>query len=517
MINPNKNPQQPTQADQQKQQDRNRQRGTGFTNINKVLGANVGAGKQMGQKIGSSLSGQAGAIKEGIQQGQAGFQAGMQSGTEQANKAIASGKELQQQEGEQADAYANRLAGIGQQPTQGQPTQTQPMDLSEQGKALRGAAYQGPQGMEKAGQLTSQAATASALAKLGGTAGGQQQLLASQVAGRGGYGSGHSALDRMLLAKGGQQEIQRGRSALTGIEGAAQGAVQGAQQQATAQAASIEANKTKALQDLQSQLSGDKGFTSVAKQQAADFNTKAGKIQQMLSGKNLKDGTTIDATHPSQYSQEDIALLNDMGSYGIDPNQMVYGKNAGEYGSALGDISSNVDLSQQSRYMGNQGQAAKNLATFLGDQGASTINQNPFNEQVFNKGQQQSAMNRNEQAQQLDLAQQKKLQDLSKEAGEYGAVRRAFSSVFGDTNINLGDGRNLAQARDSIVAQLTPQEQQVARSFGTLGQSLEYAQDALSKRAASSVGQKKSMQQLALERLGQKYTEPQTKDAPKKN
>jgi len=498
-------PVQQDNKDTQKQTS-NRQSGSGFTNISKVLGANVGAGKQMGQKIGSSLSGQAGAIKEGIQQGQAGFQAGMQSGAEQANKAIASGKQLQQKEGEQADAYANRLAGIGQ---------AQPVDLSAQGQALRGAAYTGPQGLQQAGQLGSQAATASALAKLGGTAGGQQQLLASQVAGRGGYGSGHSALDRMLLAKGGQQAIQQGRSALTGIEGAAQGAVQGAQQQATAQAASIEANKTKALQDLQSQLSGDKGFTSVAKQQAADFNTKAGKIQQMLSGKN-PDGTTIDATHPSQYSQEDIALLNDMGSYGIDPNQMVYGKNAGEYGSALGDISSNVDLSQQSRYMGNQGQAAKNLATFLGDQGASTINQNPFNEQVFNKGQQQSAMSRNEKAQQLDLAQQKKLQDLSKEAGEYGTVRRKFGSVFGDTDIKLGDGRNLAQARDSLVAQLTPQEQQVARSFGTLGQSLEYAQDALSKRAASSVGQKKSMQQLALERLGQKYTEPQTKDAPKK-
>lgn len=511
MINPNKNPQQPTQADQQKQQDRNRQRGTGFTNINKVLGANVGAGKEMGQKIGSSLSGQAGAIKEGIKQGQAGFQAGMQSGAQQAQSAIQQGQALKQQEGEQADAYANRLAGIGQD---------QPVDLAAQGKALRSAAYQGPQGMEKAGQLTSQAATASALAKLGGTAGGQQQLLASQVAGRGGYGTGHSALDRMLLAKGGQQEIQRGRGALTGIESAAQGAVQGAQQQAVAQVAGIEANKTKALQDLQSQLSGEgkegpKGFLTQAKEQAADFNTKASKIQQMLSGKN-PDGTTIDATHPSQYSQEDIALLNDMESYGIDPNQMIYGKNISEYGSALGDISSNVDLSQQSRYMGNQAQAAKNLATFLSDQGASTINVNPFNEQVFNKGQQQSAMSRNEQAQQLDLAQQKKLQDLSKEASVYGAVRRAFKPNVSDTNIKLDDGRSLAQARDSLVAQLTPEEQRIARSFGTLGQSLEYAQDALSKRAASSVGQKKSMQQLALERLGQKYTAPQVKDVTEK-
>ena len=37
-------------------QDKQKQKGTGFSNINRIIGANVGAGGQMGSRIASPIS-----------------------------------------------------------------------------------------------------------------------------------------------------------------------------------------------------------------------------------------------------------------------------------------------------------------------------------------------------------------------------------------------------------------------------------------------------------------------------
>jgi hypothetical protein len=483
--------QQPTQSEQDKK-DRNKQRGTGFTNINRVLGANVGAGEKMGQKIGEGLSSQAGDIRAGIEAGKSKFQAGMQQGAAGAQSAIQQGQQYGQQVSGQQDQFA----------------QLDPNQLKEQGQALRSAAYKGPQGIEAAGKLGSQAATASALGRLGATAGGQQQLLASQVAQRGGYGTGQSALDRALIGRSGQQQIQQGRSALSGIEAQTQGALQGAQSQAAAKAAGIEAQRAKTIQDLRSKLSGDTGLLSVAKQQASEYNKAGSKIQQMLAGKN-PDGTTIDANNPSKWGEQDVALLDQLEQYGINPEQGIYGKNMDEYGNILSDLSSNIDISQTGgRFMGSQSGAAQNLATLLGDEAAAKqVAENQFNEKLFNPVQQQEAMRRNQEMRTQDLAQQSKLSELSREAQGLLGVRQGTQSGFSDTDIKLSGGgkyggMNLAQARDQIVAQLTPQEQAVVRSMPTLAQGLDYAQSAIAGRARQAVGQDQSVAELARKRLG---------------
>lgn len=485
MIQPNQPVSQPTQADKDK--DRNRQKGTGFTNLNRVLGANQGAGQKMGQQIGNSLSNQAGQIKQGIQAGQSQFQTGMQQGTQKAKDAIGVGQNISNQLQQNQDAFA-------------QQDQNQ---LKQQGQALQGAAYQGPQGIQNAGKLQSQSATASALGKLGATGAGQQQLLASQVAGRGGYGLGQSSLDRALLSRGGQQAIQQGRSSLSGIESATKGAIQGAQGQATATAADIDANKVKTIQELQNRLSGAgddtsggiKGLTQQAKEQTAQYNTQAQKLQQMLSGRN-PDGTVINDANPSKYSQEDIDLLNNMGQYGLDPSQMLYSGGSSDSGNTLARLTQNANTNQSAgRYMGSQGAAAKNLATFL-QQNPSNINTEDFKEQIFSPVTQQEVLASNKQQQSADEAATTKANQLAQMKANYDAL---YNASGGGTKAKFGT-QFIRDEADKILNQMRDMGTDVNRSVGSFQQ-----------EAASRTGQQKSLQQLALERLGQKYTAPEQK------
>lgn len=406
----NRNQNQSMNPSQDPNSAQNRQRGTGFVNINKIINANQGAGQKMGQTIGNSLSNQAGQVRQGIQQGQNQFQAGMQQGSTGANQAIQQGQALTQGANESATDYANRLA------------QQDSNALGTQGKALQTAAYTGPQGLQNSNQIQANAATASALGRLGTTGAGQAQLLSSQVAQRGNYGQGQSALDQLLLGQGGQGAIQRGSASLANIGNQASNAVMNAQNQASATGSAINANKTNALQAIQNQLSGTgdtgtKGFTQLAKEQAASTNKNAQRLQELLNGKNAQGADITPETFAAETPEQqaaDRALIENMGQYGIG-NAAIFGLDQQEmqgFGNVLGQLTGNANFAQNQQYLGNQGQAAQNLASFLGDQATqkqisnATSGDNAFKQgNIFNAGAQETAMKQNLEAkQQADTA-----------------------------------------------------------------------------------------------------------------
>lgn len=378
------------------------QKGTGFTNIQQILNANQGYGQKIGQQIGQGLQSQTSGVNNAINTGQNAFNTAATSAYNTGNSGIQAGAALEQQAGESSDAYANRLAN------------SQGTDYSAIGQGIQNAQYTGPNALSNADQIQSQAATASALGRLAGTTGGQDQLLSNMVAKRGNYSQGDASLDQLLLGQGGEQYVQQGAQALNNIGNTANQAIAGAQNQASNYQNAIANNKQQTLATLQDQLSGAgdstsngiTGFTTQAANQATQFNTDATRYGQLLSGTN-SDGTAIDY---SNLSGPDKALLQNGGSlYGIG-NQDVYqntsgvnaGVNASQYGldnsqfasgnttpeiqAALAALGSSANLTQGgSYYQGNQSQAAQNLATLLGQSDVkNSIANNQFNTDVFN-------------------------------------------------------------------------------------------------------------------------------------
>lgn len=365
----------PTQNPDQSNQNRSQNQGTGFTNINQILDANQGAGQKEGQKIGSGLSDQANSVRAGIQSAQSDFSNATQAGSQPANQAIQAGQGLQQQAGEDVNAYSTRLANGNQ-------------DYTQVGQNLANASYGGPMGISNAGQLQAQGANATALGRLAGTQGGQTQLLQSMVAAPGNYTSGQSALDTLLLGQGGQNAIQQGRQATIGSQQQAVNATGQAANEATALKSSIDTNRTNAIQALQNQLSGAgdqtsnniTGLETVAKNNASTFDTNAQRLQQLISGQNA-DGSPI-----TSLSASDQALLQNMGQYGLQNNPF-YSGDTNARNIALNSLSSTLSLNPgSSYYQGDQQKAAIDLANVLGqtDQ-ANAIGANTFNTNVYSQ------------------------------------------------------------------------------------------------------------------------------------
>lgn len=205
MLNPpNTDPTQIQPATPDPTQDANnrdrQQRGTGFTNINRILTANDGAGQKIGQAIGSGIDKQAASVRDGIQQGQSQFQAGLDQSKGAAQSTISQGQALQKQAGEDNNAYSTRLA------------QNNGTDYSKIGQNVRAADYNGPMNLQNADALKAQAATTGALGRLAGSSAGQSELLRRTVAQRGNYTNGQNSLDQLLIGRDGQNAIQQART-----------------------------------------------------------------------------------------------------------------------------------------------------------------------------------------------------------------------------------------------------------------------------------------------------------------
>lgn len=400
-------------------------RGTGFTNINRVLDANRGAGQKMGEQIGGGLNQQADSVRAGIESSQNQFNQEKQQAGQQAKSAVQAGQNLVKQAGETDDAYQARIAQTN--------INNQPVNYSQIGQELRDAQYKGPMALQNAGQLQAQSATTSALGRLAGNTGGQQQLLQTMVAKPGQYTRGQSALDSLLLGQDGQKAIQQGRQATQGLQQKAFGAVDQAEAQAQALKSGISENKTKTLQALQNMLSGNGtqdsdqvvGIKELAKRQAESFNKDATRLKEILSGKN-SDGSLI-----TNLSPEDQQLLDNMNQYGLDNNQFYTG-DQNSSSISLNNLANTLAINPgQLKFQGNQSAAAQNLATVLGDlDTAESIKNNEFNTDLFSKD--KSFTNQQELARNAD---QEQSNFFKSEAGRANRLSELANSGNIDTEL----------------------------------------------------------------------------------
>lgn len=340
-----------------------RQKGTGFTNISKVLGANVGAGQRMGQAIGGQLGQQAEQIRKGIEQGQSQFQTGLQ-------------KE-QQKQTETLGAASGALGSImGQQPGA--------TNYEQIGQNLRNLQYSGPSSIENIQEQQQKASNLAALGRLSGIAGGQQELLRSQVADRGRYGLGQSSLDTLLLGKEGQRQLQAARAQTAATESQAQQAEKLAQAQAQAASSAAEQGKLSTINKIQGQL-GD--IQKIATQQGEQFVSDVKKYQDLASGR-LDVGTK-----EGQVTKEEAQNLIERAESGEFGNldETIF---AGEEPAANATIQAIVNAMNlpvgQRKYIGEQQKQAADLATLLsGSKAGQDISNLKYKDALYNPTEQE--------------------------------------------------------------------------------------------------------------------------------
>jgi len=206
--------------------DPNKQQGSGYTNIQKVVNANQG--NQLGSAIGNNLQQTTSSAQQNLQNAQGQFN--QQTQANQAN--TQQNQQLVQNVLNDPTQYANIASATSSQ----NPTNAQ---QGQQFQNLISGQYQGPTALNNASALQNQAAQAAQEGQALGTSGGRIALL-QQAIGNPQYTQGQAGLDELLLgqsnspalAQAKQQALTLQGQVNTGIAGAA---AQGQQQTAQAQ------------------------------------------------------------------------------------------------------------------------------------------------------------------------------------------------------------------------------------------------------------------------------------------
>ena len=186
-------------------------KGTGFTNIQKVMQAS------QGNKLGSTVVG------------------GIQQAGQQAQQSMEQAKQQFQTEREKANINTEANAAVSADLIKNavDGSELTANQLADAEKFRKGE-YAGPMGLENAAALGMKAQSAEQLGQLSGSAGGRQGLLQQFVGGTQ-YGAGSQRLDSLLLGQN-RQAINQARAATAGLaEQAARGIeTSGAEAQAAA-------------------------------------------------------------------------------------------------------------------------------------------------------------------------------------------------------------------------------------------------------------------------------------------
>jgi hypothetical protein len=185
---------------------------TGFTNIQRVIGAS------QGNRLGSTVAG-------GVRQAGQQAQSALEKSREEFQKGL-SQSNLATEENQAAASGLIQRAGQGQIGDE---------DLS-QAQKFREGQFTGPTQIENASRLGMQASSAESLGRLGTSEGGRQALLQKFV-GRPGYAAGQQKLDTLLLGQD-REAVNAARAATAGLTSQATRAIESAaaQAQTTAQA-----------------------------------------------------------------------------------------------------------------------------------------------------------------------------------------------------------------------------------------------------------------------------------------
>lgn len=196
----------------------NKQQGSGYTNIQRIVQANQN--NRLGQAVGGGIQQQAGQQQQAIGQAQQNFQ--------------------QQSQNNRFDTNANTqlVQNVLNDPTQYLQSATNPdgtpvQQLNQQGNQFQNlisGQYQGPVNLANAQQLQNQAQDVSQLGQAIGSTGGRIGLL-QRFVGNPQYQQGQQTLDSLLLGQTGGQDLAAARRAALQAQGQTAGAIGGAQAQ----------------------------------------------------------------------------------------------------------------------------------------------------------------------------------------------------------------------------------------------------------------------------------------------
>lgn len=293
-----------------------RQRGTGFTNIKRVLGANVGAGQQLSNRIGGAITSQAQRVRQNLGQQQQQFQTGFQKSRQEALANIASATSLTKQPGESDEQYEARLAA-------------QAPDYTQIGQNLRTAEYAGPTGFQNPNLLLSQAQTAGKIGSFARSGLGQGILARQYGAGRGTYTTGQNILDQMFLSQdpNAQRAIQEARQSTVGLGQTVQGAAAAAEETARATQEGVEQAKAQAAQDIQNSLGG---IAARGTEAASQFYADRDRFNQLMTATKSTDtaGNTVykdSAGNILSLTDRDYQLIDNPSQFGLDASNITVG------------------------------------------------------------------------------------------------------------------------------------------------------------------------------------------------
>lgn len=343
-----------------------RQRGTGFTNIQRILNANVGAGQQMAGKISQGIQSAGQNVQQKAQKAQQQFKSAFEQAVNPAMQNIAAGSELAKRPDESQEDYAKRISEANK-------------NYLEIGKNVSQAKYGGPMNIQGGKALVGEAQGVSTLGGLAGTGTGQQLLSKQYVAGRqGGYSKGQGALDQLLLGQSreAQKSLQEARQDVSGIGKE----VGGIEKAATSDVANIrrqiEQQKSEAFKGVQKSIGG---LEQAAREAGSKYSKEAGRIAYLLknmdpTGKKIPIGM-VDGEYSDAQAQIDNQLLNKekLKEFGID----IEAKGFLDYdptaiASSLQELSNKADIAANTRYSDAQKEALKRLTQFQQDQEKAT-------------------------------------------------------------------------------------------------------------------------------------------------
>lgn len=333
------------------------EKGTGFVNLNRVLGANQGAGAKIGDTIGNALSQQGQTVLDTTNKSKSDFDTQSQAAVNPAYNVLNAASQLKQNTGESDDDYTKRVA---------QGVQNGGTDYAEIGKNVKAASYNGPTELDQADKLRNQASTVNNLNQLAGSSYGQNQLLRNFVAGgNNNYTSGQAGLDQYLLGSEGQGQLQRGVNNIAGVGAKVNSAINGAQTQANAYKKDIDTQKTNTLTGV------NDGFNKVLQlgQKAGDdYSTNSTNLQSLLN----QVGTNGSGSLSDAQKQQLQGLMGNLDQYGIDATQKFDTRNQSLADQLFGTLVSQPQTTMGgSRFNDNQLATAKALNSFLGNEDSS--------------------------------------------------------------------------------------------------------------------------------------------------
>lgn len=448
----------------------NQQKGSGYTNIQKVIGANQG--NQLGSAVGNNIQQTATSAQKNLQDAQGQFSD--QTNLNQANT------EKNQQLAQNVLNDPTQYVGTGQNAQQGQQFQN-----------LISGQYQGPTALGNASQLQNQASNVAQQGQALGTAGGRIGLL-QQLVGNPQYTSGQANLDSLLLGQSNDPSLQAAKRQALTLQGQVGSAVQGAAAQGQQETNQAQQFGTA----LQGQLNNNiTGQNQKLQQTATDA--------QQTNNKSYTDA--LAALQSGSITQQEADLL------GLTQGENVYNvlNGAGSTGNSANNAAQFLQQNPNQANVGNtataqqyaQMQALQKLGGQYLNQNAQSAEQNFQNpSQAGTYAQQQNLIGNKDSFQNALNATQSNYQSILQPAQQAQQQMQQVQDIWNRTNLPGNDPNSLSMnAANDLVGKLT-------QGGATQGQNVQQDKD----WAATQYAKENAALAAAQQQLLQQYGSPET-------